>query len=369
MVDPVVAADGLSYERAAIEAAFRGNDARVAQLPHQMLVPNVALAKLIRRGLPKPAPQAGGPVGSIEWVDSPTAASDGSTPTPKQFGEVRWFLSQTQRSGHGEILPEGWASSAPKIVVLEREFGGRTPMSGQRVSYVAKNGFDAKGNACILATDVAFEERAPSPRASPRSVAQTASGGKARVRGTCLWFSNAYGFVAVDEEFWARMGFEPSSQKPRFEVFIHRAAVEHLPDACVRKGDYLEFRIAAYQHEGSQQQRARCVDVNLLRPAPPDVETGPPVPAMAETPTYGQPRIPYEQQRLRRDERAIGGLDRAAAFHQQYLAQSQQYRAPAGEPTARETSPVPEATSYDARSYHSHSSASGSSGFFQQGPY
>ena len=107
--------------------------------------------------------------------------------------------------------------------------------AGQRVSYVAKNGFDAKGNACILATDVAFEERAPSPRASPRSVAQTASGGKARVRGTCLWFSNAYGFVAVDEEFWARMGFEPSSQKPRFEVFIHRAAVEHLPDACVRK--------------------------------------------------------------------------------------------------------------------------------------
>ena len=98
------------------------------------------------------------------------------------------------------------------------------------------------------------------------------------------------------------------------------------------------------------------------------VETGPPVPAMAETPTYGQPRIPYEQQRLRRDERAIGGLDRAAAFHQQYLAQSQQYRAPAGEPTARETSPIPEATSYDARSYHSHSSASGSSGFFQ-GPY
>ena len=240
---------------------------------------------------------------------------------------------------------------------------------GQRVSYVAKNGFDAKGNACILATDVAFEERAPSPRASPRSVAQTASGGKARVRGTCLWFSNAYGFVAVDEEFWARMGFEPSSQKPRFEVFIHRAAVEHLPDACVRKGDYLEFRIAAYQHEGSQQQRARCVDVHLLRPAPPDVETGPPVPAMAETPTYGQPRIPYEQQRLRRDERAIGGLDRAAAFHQQYLAQSQQYRAPAGEPAARETSPIPEVTSYDARSYHSHSSASGSSGFFQQGPY
>ena len=43
-------------------------------------------------------------------------------------------------------------------------------------------------------------------------------------------------------------------------------------------------------------------------------------------------------------------------------------RAPAGEPTARETSPIPEAT-YDARSYHSHSSASGSSGFFQQGPY
>ena len=54
---------------------------------------------------------------------------------------------------------------------------------------------------------------------------------------------------------------------------------------------YLEFRIAAYQHEGSQQQRARCVDVHLLRPAPPDVETGPPVPAMAETPTYGQPRV------------------------------------------------------------------------------
>ena len=78
--------------------------------------------------------------------------------------------------------------------------------------------------------------------------------------------------------------------------------------------------------------------------------------------------MPYEQQRLRRDERAIGGLDRAAAFHQQYLAQSQQYRAPAGEPAARETSPIPEATSYDARSYHSHSSASGSSGFFQ-GPY
>ena len=76
----------------------------------------------------------------------------------------------------------------------------------------------------------------------------------------------------------------------------------------------------------------------------------------------------HEQQRLRRDERAIGGLDRAAAFHQQYLAQSQQYRAPAGEPTARETSPIPEVTSYDARSYHSHSSASGSSGFFQ-GPY
>ena len=48
---------------------------------------------------------------------------------------------------------------------------------------------------------------------------------------------------------------------------------------------------------------------------------------------------------------------------------SEQYRAPAGEPTARETSPIPEATSYDARSYHSHSSASGSSGFFQQGPY
>ena len=39
-----------------------------------------------------------------------------------------------------------------------------------------------------------------------------------------------------------------------------------------------------------------------------------------------------------------------------------------GEPAARETSPIPEATSYDARSYHSHSSASGSSGFFQ-GPY
>ena len=47
---------------------------------------------------------------------------------------------------------------------------------------------------------------------------------------------------------------------------------------------------------------------------------------------------------------------------------AEQYRAPAGEPTARETSPIPEAT-YDARSYHSHSSASGSSGFFQQGPY
>ena len=121
-------------------------------------MPNVALAKLIRRGLPKPAPQAGGPVGSIEWVDSPTAASDGSTPTPKQFGEVRWFLSQTQRSGHGEILPEGWASSAPKIVVLEREFGGRTPMSGQRVSYVAKNGFDAKGNACILAETPTYSQ-------------------------------------------------------------------------------------------------------------------------------------------------------------------------------------------------------------------
>ena len=52
MVDPVVAADGLSYERAAIAAAFLNEDARVAQLPHQMLVPNVALAKLIRRGLP-----------------------------------------------------------------------------------------------------------------------------------------------------------------------------------------------------------------------------------------------------------------------------------------------------------------------------
>ena len=38
------------------------------------------------------------------------------------------------------------------------------------------------------------------------------------------------------------------------------------------------------------------------------------------------------------------------------------------EPAARETSPIPEVTSYDARSYHSHSSASGSSGFFQ-GPY
>ena len=36
--------------------------------------------------------------------------------------------------------------------------------------------------------------------------------------------------------------------------------------------------------------------------------------------------------------------------------------------SARETSPIPEVTSYDARSYHSHSSASGSSGFFQ-GPY
>ena len=42
MVDPVVAADGLSYERAAIAAAFLNEDARVAKLPHKMLVPNVA---------------------------------------------------------------------------------------------------------------------------------------------------------------------------------------------------------------------------------------------------------------------------------------------------------------------------------------
>ena len=105
-------------------------------------------------------------------------------------------------------------------------------------------------------------------------------------------------------------------------------------------------------------------------PPPPGFAHAPAANKPARRRTIGRrPRIPYEQQRLRRDERAIGGLDRAAAFHQQYLAQSQQYRAPAGEPTARETSPIPEATSYDARSYHSHSSASGSSGFFQQGPY
>ena len=38
------------------------------------------------------------------------------------------------------------------------EFGGRTPMSGQRVSYVAKNGFDAKGNACILAETPTYSQ-------------------------------------------------------------------------------------------------------------------------------------------------------------------------------------------------------------------
>jgi hypothetical protein len=74
----------------------------------------------------------------------------------------------------------------------------------------------------------------------------------------------------VDEAHWAQIGFEPSIAKPRAEVFIHRAAVEHLPGACVRADDYLEFRIAAYQHEGSNRQRARCVDVVLLRQAPPD---------------------------------------------------------------------------------------------------
>ena len=50
------------------------------------------------------------------------------------------------------------------------------------------------------------------------------------------------------------------------------------------------------------------------------------------------------------------------------MAESGPQKASEPDPDASRHSETAEVTSYDARSYHSHSSASGSSGFFQ-GPY
>lgn len=64
MRDPVVAADGATYERAAVEAWLRaGNTASPltgAPLPHPGLTPNLALAAAIQRfSAPKKAPSFG----------------------------------------------------------------------------------------------------------------------------------------------------------------------------------------------------------------------------------------------------------------------------------------------------------------------
>ena len=51
MTDPVTAADGMTYERAAIEQCLRGSNrspSTGAELPHKILVPNQALKSIIR---------------------------------------------------------------------------------------------------------------------------------------------------------------------------------------------------------------------------------------------------------------------------------------------------------------------------------
>ena len=97
MSDPVVAADGLSYERRAIEKWLRdGNrSSPVTREPLRSpeLYPNQRLRTLIQR-----RPHGGSSIASLHIADPHFKQMD---PSERRTAEVEWFVAKPNREGYG----------------------------------------------------------------------------------------------------------------------------------------------------------------------------------------------------------------------------------------------------------------------------
>mmetsp|Transcript_22326 Transcript_22326/g.68914 ORF Transcript_22326/g.68914 Transcript_22326/m.68914 type:complete len:469 (-) Transcript_22326:192-1598(-) len=334
MREPVVLADGASYEKAEIEAwLVRGERASPKTrepLAHLVVVPNAALksliasdprvaaaerdagvvdgvASLLSRATLAPPPRSSSPgsaltssrspPGSIRFVEGDAGPPLTSSGSPKAQGVIEWFISKPGMEGYGEIgIDGGLEQMLGKVWVWEKTLGRVVPKSGTRVAFRAEPGVDKDGNPRTVATEVHFVhlDGGSSPRGSeapltarsqrpaldsgPRRVG-TPRSNKNRMRGSCTWFSNKFGFLRPDDG--------------SADVFVHATAVEHLPGGEVRSGDYCEFRVATYGG------RDRAVDVTLLQSGD-ALESALPTPlnhrpmgqelAAHETRPYSQPR-------------------------------------------------------------------------------
>jgi cold shock CspA family protein len=296
MRDPVVAADGLSYERRFIEKWLRdGNRSSPVtreplRFPH--LYPNQHLRTLIQR-----RPHGGSSIAALHIADPHFKQMD---PNERRTAEVEWFVAKPNRGGYGvaksdvdgkvffaestvrdepggygvpvfvqrlEFFPvalrrvDGVEAVAEistrracgqKITPRRRICRRSTPHRPTRVPFAAQNNAavttQASGRKISYKVDpndqtvqvegvdhtkgIDVEVLAVRKPPSPRNRPPLNS--RERIRGTCTWFSDQckYGYLRPDD-----------TSKP--DVFVHAAALTDLGNT-LRSGDRCEFRVATY---------------------------------------------------------------------------------------------------------------------------